>query len=325
MSKSISSPLINRVINQEHTLGDCHTTQQQLKCLAKSRKHSKQKQDAENLQKQLPATLQRCMELSQEKGASVWLTALPIDNYGFALHKSACRDALSLRYDWPFNNQPSYCNCGHSFSIDHALSCPTGGFPSIRHNEVRDITASLLSEVCHGVSVEPHLQSLSGETMSQRSANTDYNSRLDVSAYGFWGGRFERAFFDVRVFNPCTRSNRQASLQSTYRRHEQEKKRQYEQRIREVEHSTFTPLVLSTTGGMGRAATTFFKRLAAMLSERRDVPYSKMMGWIRCRLSFTLLRASIISVRGARSSASKGALHEPIDLQAAEGQLPHHV
>ena len=57
------------------------------------------------------------------------------------------------------------------------------------------------------------------------------------------------------------RSNWQASLQSTYRRHEQEKKLQYEQRIRD---STFTPLVLSTTGGRGRAATTFFKRLAAM-------------------------------------------------------------
>ena len=103
-------------------------------------------------------------------------------------------------------------------------------------------------------------------------------SLLDASAYGFWCGRFERAFFDVRVFNPCTRSNRQATLQSTYRRREQEKKRQYDQRIRDVEHSTFTPLVLSTTGGMGRAATTFYRRLVAMLSEKRDVAYSKMIG-----------------------------------------------
>lgn len=192
------------------------------------------------------------------------------------------------------------------------MPCPTGGFPSIRHNEVRDITASLLSEVCHGVSIEPHLQPLSGETMSLCSANTDDNSRLDIAAYGFWGSSFERAFFDVRVFNPCARSNRQTSLQSTYRCHEQEKKRQYDQRIREVEHSTFTPLVLSTTGGMGRATTTFYKRLATMLSEKRDVPYSKMIGWIRCRMSFSLVRASVMSIRGARSSATKGALHEPI-------------
>ena len=123
---------------------------------------------------------------------------------------------------------------------------------------------------------------------------------------------FERAFFDVRVFNPCTRSNRQTSLQSTYRRHEQEKKRQYDQRIREVEHSMFTPLVLSTTGGMGRAATTFYKRLATMLSKKKDVPYSKMIGWIRCCMSFSLVRASVMSIRGARSSTTKGALHEPI-------------
>ncbi len=112
---------------------------------------------------------------------------------------------------------------GHTFSIDHALSCPTGGFPSIRHNEVRDITASLLSEVCHNVTIEPHLQPLSGEVMTLRSANTECNSRLYIAANGFGGGRFERAFFDVRVFNPCARSNRQATLQATYRRHEQEK------------------------------------------------------------------------------------------------------
>ena len=42
---------------------------------------------------------------------------------------------------------------------------------------MRDITDALLSEVCHGVSVEPCLQPLSGEMMSLYSANTDNNSR----------------------------------------------------------------------------------------------------------------------------------------------------
>ena len=97
--------------------------------------------------------------------------------------------------------------------------------------------------------------------MSHRSAITDNGARLDIAVHGFWGGRFEKAFLDVRLFNPCARSNQQVSLNSVYRRHEQEKKRQYEQRVREVEHSTFTPLVMSTTGGMGKAAATFYKRL----------------------------------------------------------------
>ena len=92
---------------------------------------------------------------------------------------------------------------------------------------------------------------------------------MDIAAFGFWGGRFEKAFLDVRVFNPCAQSNRQVSLSSAYRRHEQ-KKSLYEQRVREVEHSTFTPLVMSTTGEMGRAATTFFKRLYSFLVEREE-------------------------------------------------------
>ena len=65
-----------------------------------------------------------------------------------------------------------------------------GGFPTIRHNEVRDITATLLSEVCHNVSIEPHLQSLTGEILSHHRANTEDNVRLDVAACG---GRFEKA------------------------------------------------------------------------------------------------------------------------------------
>ena len=124
--------------------------------------------------------------------------------------------------------------------------------------------------------------------MSHRSAIADNGARLDIAVHGFWEGRFEKAFLDVRVFNPCARSNQQVSLNSVYRRHEQEKKRQYEQRVREVQHSTFTPLVMSTTGGMGKAAATFYKRLASMLSEKRDAPYSETLRWIRCRLGFAL-------------------------------------
>ena len=57
----------------------------------------------------------------------------------------------------------------------------------MRHNEVRDITATLLTEVCHGVTTEPHLQPLSGESFSHRSAITDDGARLDVAMYGFIG------------------------------------------------------------------------------------------------------------------------------------------
>ena len=94
----------------------------------------------------------------------------------------------------------------------------------MRHNEVRDITATLLTEVCHGVTTEPHLQPLSGESLSHRSANTQDGARLDVAMYGSWGRRFENAFINVRIFNPSAQLNRHDPLSPVYRKHEQEKK-----------------------------------------------------------------------------------------------------
>ena len=114
------------------------------------------------------------------------------------------------------------------------------------------------------------------------------------------------------------------SLASVYRRHEQEKRQQYEQRVQEVEHCMFTPLVMLPTGGMGRAATAFYKRLASMISDKRDVPYGTANNWIRCRLSFALLRASITSIRGVRSSQhcpASESIQGLIDLQLAESHI----
>ena len=48
------------------------------------------------------------------------------------------------------------CTCGMSFSVDHAMMCNLGGFPTIRHNEILDLTASLLSEVCHNKLTHNH-------------------------------------------------------------------------------------------------------------------------------------------------------------------------
>ena len=127
--------------------------------------------------------------------------------------------SIRLHFGMPFlsdmtgrsRTHHKYCSCELTITLQlrsciqlaHALSCPTGGYPSIRHNEVRDITASLLTEVCHDVSIEPHLQPITGESMAHRTANTDNQSRLDIAASGFWGVyRFEREFFDVSVFNP---------------------------------------------------------------------------------------------------------------------------
>ena len=45
------------------------------------------------------------------------------------------------------------------------MSCPTGGYPALGHNEIRDVTAAMLREIATNVIVEPPLQPLSGEQL----------------------------------------------------------------------------------------------------------------------------------------------------------------
>ena len=51
----------------------------------------------------------------------------------------------------------------------------------------------------------------------------------------------------VCVLNPLASSHQSSTIQAIYKSQEQEKKRAYEQRIREIEYRSFTPPVMSMT------------------------------------------------------------------------------
>ena len=67
------------------------------------------------------------------------------------------------------------------------MNCATGGFPTLRHNELRDFTAAAMSEVCYNVAIEPVLQLLSGEAFHFAIANVEDEALPDVSAQGLGG------------------------------------------------------------------------------------------------------------------------------------------
>ena len=157
-----------------------------------------------------------------------------IENMGFTLHKRAFRGAVFIRYDWTPPFLPTNYICENAFSVEHALSCNIGALPIRHHNEIRDLTAELLSHVCYDICLEPGLQKLNDEHFQLRRMNIDDNARLDISTNGFWE-RSERVFFDVRVFNPFAPTNLKHPLESCYRLHEMEKRKQYDERVREVE------------------------------------------------------------------------------------------
>ena len=64
-------------------------------------------------------------------------------------------------------------------------------------------------------------------------------------------------------------------LAQCHRRLELDKRRSYEHRVREVElHGYFSPLVFSTSGGLGPTATVVYKRIASLIAEKKEQPYS---------------------------------------------------
>ena len=242
---------------------------------------------------------------------------------GYHLHKGAFRDALCLRYGWDPPYLPDSCTCGASFSIDHALNCPCGGFPSLCHNELRDITASLMREVRKNVTIEPVLQPLSSETLHPRSAIRENDARSDVRAEGFWSCRQQQAYFDIKVFNPTASTYRNKSLRACHHSLEAGKRRDYQDRIINVEHGSFSPLIFSTSGGMSPTASVVYRRLASLLSLKRDKHYSKTMLFIRCQLGFALLRSSIRCLCGSRSTFTPDIANSDIDLALVEGRVSY--
>ena len=61
------------------------------------------------------------------------------------------RDLIKIRCGWNISQLPINCACGSKFNIDHALICKKGGFVTLRHDNIWNITAELLKELCHEV------------------------------------------------------------------------------------------------------------------------------------------------------------------------------
>ena len=123
-------------------------------------------------------------------------------SYSFSLHKGAFRDALCLRYGWRPSHLPSHCVCRKQFSVEHAMNCHHGELPSIRHNEIRNITADLFSAKCAIVLVyiEPTLQPVTDERLTHRTTNSEDGARLDIVAKSFWGGGIAMRIFRSEGF-----------------------------------------------------------------------------------------------------------------------------
>ena len=104
--------------------------------------------------------------------------------------------------------------------------------------------------------------------------------------------------------------------------HENEKKRLYSERVLDIEHGTFTPLVFTTTGGMGKECLKYHSRLAQLIAIKKGEQYAKTISWIRTRTSFALLRSALVCLRGSRTRRVPCDIKNvDIDVEVVEGAI----
>ena len=177
-----------------------------------------------------------------------------------------------------------------------------------------------MNEVCHDVEIEPKLQPLQGKSFVNNSTTTEDEARLDIKANGLWGSRFSRAFFDVKIFNSQAKTSLKLH-KDAYKYHQTLKNSKYQQRVLNVEQSSFCPLLFGCSCDAATTATATMERLAEKLSEKRQESYPESINYLRTKISFPLLRSSIVCISVCRSLRKVQLIDISISAIVEEGRL----
>ena len=134
---------------------------------------------------------------------------------------------------------------------------------------------------------------IAGEESNHKTAKVKQEARVDISERGFWS-RGQKSFFDLCAFNPLAPCYSRLSLDESHATNERDKIRKYSERIINVEQGIFTPLVFTSEGGMARQSQIFYERMTELIAEKTGEKKGFFMAWVRCRLSFPLVKIGII-------------------------------
>ena len=126
------------------------------------------------------------------------------------------------------------------------MICKVRVFVIRRHNDLRDLAADLLRMVRNDVEVEPVPHGITEEQL-MKGSNRAQDTKLDQDQ----------------------------EPQQIYGIHESDKKRLYSRRVLDVEDGLFMPLVLSTTGGMGKECIRNHSGLAELVAAKKGEHYSQ--------------------------------------------------
>jgi hypothetical protein len=243
-----------------------------------------------------------------------WLTVVPNKLNGTDLARDEWRDSARLRYNEAPQGMQSHCDgCNSGMSVEHALSCKTGGLVNARHNILRDQWHDLCANATTPSSCtrEPKIfmhvrrprqvatQGTPNPTAMPPQPSTTTEERGDISCYSFWAKQRD-TIFDIRVTDTDAKSHRTTEVSKLLARQEKEKKAKYLPSCLEM-RKDFTPLVYSVDGVAGREARSAEKRLAELLADKWKRQYSQMVYYVRVRMQLALVRTTSLLIRGSRN------------------------
>ena len=107
------------------------------------------------------------------------------------------------------------------------------------------------------------------------------------------------------MLNPNSDSYATQTTKKVYEQAERRKRGLYNERIPEVEHGTFAPLIFSVTGGVGPETQLFFEILCDKITRKNSQSYPCVVNFIKCRLAFIIRKLVLLCVRGTRASKKK--------------------
>ena len=250
--------------------------------------------------------------IKRSASTGAWLTTMPNLVNGSELSTEEFRDGIRLHLGLKPTALPPRCDgCGERFTAEHAMSCRKGGLILHRHNDLVTTWGQLCGQAHtpSTVSDEPLIQP-SRDVQVAGTARTEPTSELrgDLAVHIFWT-RGQTAIFDVCITDTDQLSNRNTDPSKVLLRHKKEKKDKYGA-LCLARRRTFTPLVFSVDGLLGKEAAAASKRLSSSLAAKWKRSYSEVCGFVRSCLSIALIRSSSRCLKANRNPTHR--FHPPI-------------
>ena len=312
-SRFTTEPLVSLILGGESrpsSVADAESQCREKKKSCEEATQTRNEAELNNILAEADIRTRRALELCAESGASSWLSARPLERLGHELNQREFIDAIRLRYSFHFPDLDGKCGCGQDNNSDHALICKVGGFDIWRHDHLRDTMADILRYAgLKPVNTEQLLLSCEGFDGFHATANTADDARMDIVCRGLWSD-MEAAYLDVRVFHPNAPSYVKEPIANLHKRHQNQKKLAYMRRVIRVEQGTFTPLVFATSGGFAPEVGKVLQRAAEKICARRKEGYAETMTFIKQKLRFSLLRSTLVALRGTKRRTAFARLEE---------------